>query len=55
VEPRQKVVVLSRCPGLEKRIVVWNIHDPYFSPKGYTEKIFKQTKQKVKEPAVSSL
>jgi protein-tyrosine phosphatase len=53
MEPRHKVVVSSKCPECEGRIVVWNIHDPYFSPKGYTEKIFKQIKQKVKELADS--
>jgi len=53
MEPRHKVVVLSKCPECEGRIVVWNIHDPYFSPNDYTEKIFKQIRQKVKELADS--
>ncbi|MDH5624318.1 MAG: hypothetical protein OEY39_07620, partial [Candidatus Bathyarchaeota archaeon] len=53
MEPRHKVVVLSKCPECENTIVVWNIHDPYFSPNDYTEKIFEQIRQKVKELADS--
>jgi len=53
MEPRHKVVVLSKCPECENKIVVWDIQDPYFSPNEYTEKIFKQIRQKVKELAKS--
>jgi protein-tyrosine phosphatase len=53
MEPRHKVVVSSKCPECENRIVVWNISDPYFAPDEYTEKIFEQIKQKVKELADS--
>ncbi len=53
MEPRHKVVVSSKCPKCENRIAVWNIHDPYFSPKADTEKIFKQIEQKVAELAGS--
>ena len=53
MEPRHKVVVLSKCPECENKIIVWNIHDPYFSPNDYTEKIFEQIRQKVKELADS--
>ena len=53
MEPRHKVVVLSKCAECENKIVVWNIQDPYFSPNDYTEKIFEQIRQKVKELADS--
>ena len=53
MEPRHKVVVLNKCPECENKIVVWNIQDPYFSPNEYTEKIFEQIRQKVKELADS--
>ena len=53
MEPRHKVFVLSKCLECENRIVVWNISDPYFSPNEYTEKIFEQIRQKVKELADS--
>ena len=53
MEPRHKVVVLGKCPEYEGKIVVWNIHDPYFSPNEYTEKIFEQIREKVKELADS--
>ena len=53
MEPRHKVVVLGKCPECENKIVVWNIHDPYFSPNEYTEKIFEQIRQKVKKLADS--
>ena len=53
MEPRHKEVMLSNCPECENRIVVWNIEDPYFLPHGYTEKIFKQIKDKVEELANS--
>ena len=53
MEPRHKVVVLSKCPECENKTVVWNIYDPYFFPPEYTEKIFVQIKQKVKELAGS--
>lgn len=53
MEPNHKEVILNRCPECTENIVVWNIDDPYFLPQGYTEKIFKQIRQKVKELAVS--
>ena len=53
MEPRHKVVVLSKCPECENKIVVWNVHDPYFSLNDYTEEIFEQIRQKVKELAGS--
>lgn len=53
MEPRHKDAVLSKCPECENKIAVWNIDDPYFLPHGYTEKIFKQIKDKVAELANS--
>ena len=53
MEPRHKDAVLDRCPRCEPKTVVWNIDDPYFLPHGYTEKIFKQIKDKVAELADS--
>lgn len=53
MEPRHKVAVLTKCPECENRIVVWNIYDSYFSPQEYTEEIFEQVRQKVKELANS--
>jgi len=53
MEPRHKDVVLTRCPECARKIVVWNIDDPYFLPQGYAEKVFKQIKDKVRELADS--
>ena len=53
MEPRHKGIVLSKCPECENKIVVWNIYDSYFFPQEYTEKIFEQIRQKVKELADS--
>jgi len=49
MEPRHKDIVVSKCPECKNKIVVWKIDDPYFLPQGYTEKIFKQIKDKVAE------
>lgn len=48
-----KTIILDKCPQCESKIVVWNIDDPYFLPHGYTRKIFKQIKGKVRELANS--
>jgi protein-tyrosine-phosphatase len=53
MKPHHKDAILKRCPECEHMIVVWNIEDPYFAPNEYTEKIFKQIKQKVRELADS--
>ena len=53
MEPRHKVVVLSKCPECKNKIVVWNIYDPYFAPDEYAEKIFKQIREKVEDLANS--
>jgi protein-tyrosine-phosphatase len=49
MEAEHKDGVLSECSGCGDKIVVWNIDDPYFLPHGYTEKIFTQIKEKVRE------
>ena len=49
MEPIHKDAVLSRCPECANKIVVWNIDDPYFLPPEYTEKIFRQIKEKILE------
>jgi protein-tyrosine-phosphatase len=48
-----KDAILGRYPRCEHRIVVWNIEDPYFLPRGSSEKIFNQIKDKVIELANS--
>lgn len=53
MEPRHKDAILSKYPECENKVVVWNIDDPYFLPRGYTEEIFKQIKEKVAEFAES--
>jgi protein-tyrosine-phosphatase len=53
METRHKDAVLSKCPECAEKIVVWNIDDPYFLPHEYTEKTFKQIKDKVLELANS--
>ena len=53
MKPEHKDVILNKCPQCAGRIVVWNIDDPYFLPHGYSEKIFKQIKHKVKDLADS--
>lgn len=53
MEPNHKDVILNKFPECTEKIAVWNIDDPYFLPQRYTEKIFKQIRQKVKELAVS--
>lgn len=43
--------VLKRCPQCARKIIMWDIDDPYFLPHGYAEKIFNQIKEKVSELA----
>jgi protein-tyrosine-phosphatase len=53
MKPEHKEAILSKCPQCADKIVVWNIDDPYFLPHGYTEKIFRQIRDKVTELAIS--
>jgi protein-tyrosine-phosphatase len=53
MKQEHKDAILSNCPECAGKIVVWDIDDPYFLPHGYTERIFKQIKDKVAELANS--
>jgi len=50
MKPEHGETVLNRCRNCQRKIVVWNIDDPYFLP-GQETKIFQQIKDKVKELA----
>lgn len=43
-----KDAVLSRCPDC-KKIIVWNIEDPYFLEREDAKRIYRQIESKVKE------
>jgi protein-tyrosine-phosphatase len=45
--------VVSRCANCERKIVVWNIEDPYFMGRQEAEGIYEQIKEKVAELARS--
>ncbi|UCE57326.1 MAG: hypothetical protein JSW19_02885 [Candidatus Bathyarchaeota archaeon] len=47
MKSRHKEAILSKCPECADKIVVWNIEDPYFLPRGHTERIFNQIRAKV--------
>lgn len=53
MKEEHKAVILNKCPECAGKIIVWNIDDPYFLPRGYSEKIFKQIRSKVAELANS--
>lgn len=53
MESRHRDIILKKCPECINKIVLWNIEDPYFLPKGFTEKIFRKIKAKVIELANS--
>jgi protein-tyrosine phosphatase len=46
-----KDAILNLCPECEKKIVVWNIEDPYFLEHEDAMKVYDQIKAKVKELA----
>ena len=52
MESKHKQAVLKNCPDCEKRIVVWNIKDPYWEEEK-AESIFNQIENRVKELAES--
>lgn len=52
MEEKHKVAVLIKCPDCDKRIVVWNIKDPYWE-KEDTKEIFLQIENKIRELAES--
>lgn len=47
MKPRHKDIILGKCPECADKMVVWNIEDPYFLPRGHTEKIFNQIRERV--------
>lgn len=51
MEPKHKLAILRKCPDCKKKIVVWNIEDPYFEEQEDAERIFAEIKSKVKELA----
>ena len=53
MKPRHRDIILGKCPECEDKIVVWNIEDPYFLPRGHTRKIFNQIREKVSRLASS--
>jgi protein-tyrosine-phosphatase len=53
MEPRHKNAVLRKCPKCQRRIVVWNIDDPYFEEHEDAETIYHEIENKVKELAES--
>jgi protein-tyrosine-phosphatase len=51
MEPRHKNAVLRKCPECLRRIVVWNIDDPYFEKQEHAETIYHELENKVKKLA----
>ena len=51
MEQHHKDAILRKCSECENKIVVWNIEDPYFLPRRYAKKIFKQIRDKVEKLA----
>ena len=53
MENMHKDAVLASCPECIKKIVVWNIEDPYFLTYEKAEAVYRQIEDKVKEMAES--
>lgn len=53
MEPRHENAVLRKCPECVRRIVVWNIDDPYFEKQEDAEIIYHKIENKVKKLAES--
>ena len=47
MKERHRDAVLDKCPECADKIVVWNVEDPYFLPRGRAEDIFNQIREKV--------
>lgn len=47
MKARHRDAVLDKCPECADKIVVWNVEDPYFLPRGRAEDIFNQIREKV--------
>lgn len=48
MEPKHKSAVLKRCPNCEKRVIVWNIEDPYLESDKDAQRIFAEIEKRVK-------
>ena len=53
MEPRHMYAVLRKCPDCAKKIIVWNIKDPYFEDAYEALEIFAEIEDQVKELAES--
>lgn len=51
MESKHKDYVLSLCPECERKVVVWNIKDPYFMDRENAWRIYEQIKDRVTELA----
>lgn len=51
MQQKHKDFVIIKCPECERKIVVWNIEDPYFTERKDAEKIYNKIKEKVIEVA----
>ena len=52
MDPKVKSAVLRKCPDCKKRVVRWNIKDPYFETQD-VERIFGEIENQVKKLANS--
>jgi protein-tyrosine-phosphatase len=49
MEKRHKDIIISYCPEMDERTIVWNIDDPYYLSASQAEEVFNQIKNKVNE------
>ena len=47
MESRHKLAVIRKCPDCEKRIIVWNIEDPYCESQEETQRILAEIENKI--------
>jgi len=53
MDQRHKDGVLALCPECERKVVVWNIEDPYFMDREGAERIYREIEKRVAELAES--
>lgn len=53
MDQRHKDAVLALCPECERKVVVWNIEDPYFMDREDAERIYRKIENRVAELAES--
>jgi protein-tyrosine-phosphatase len=53
MQQRHRGAILARCPECERKIVVWNIEDPYSMEHDEAERVYKQIEAKVQALANS--